>query len=142
MTSGAAQPVRVRLGLHLVPDAGQEAAATAGPEPGQLIADGARGQVSPADDARHQRLGGCQGEQFRCLGGDRHCLDNDCGGDTSRLRGGPQVVDGEAAADGRHLGSADPVLIANVKVPDMVVRVDEAHSCQTTGSAALAPCAE
>ena len=71
---GAAQPVRVGLGLHLVPDADQVAAAGPGGEPGQLVGDRRAGQVGPADHPGHQRVGRRDGQHLRRLGGDGHGL--------------------------------------------------------------------
>jgi hypothetical protein len=47
--AGASQPVRVRLVLHQVPDAGEPVAARQRAEPVQLGADVVAGEVHPAD---------------------------------------------------------------------------------------------
>jgi len=142
---GPVQPVRVGFALDLVPQADQLRAARLFLEGGDAIRDVRGGQVGPADHPGEQIAGAGQREQFGGLPRHGDGLHHHARGHAVRVGHGLVLAGREVAAQRSHRRAGDPVLVADAKIPHVVVSVDDRyarHSSQTTGSAAPAPPAE
>ena len=122
-----AEPVRVGLVLHQVPDADQPVAAGLGAQPVQLAADVVAGQVDPAHHPGHlghlPRGGGRRGQElFRFRRAGQH-LDEHAG----RHPGGralPGVV-GQPERPAKPGQPVQPVVAPRRRIPQVVVGVDD-----------------
>ncbi len=129
MTSGAEQPARVGLVLHRAADADETIAAGEASQAIDLASDVRRGQVDEADHAADARLTRGEREQLLGLLDDRRRLDDDGVRDSCARGHLGEVGDTEASIDRRHVDRIDPRHLADLQVPQVMVRVDPVLHC-------------